>query len=192
MTPDQLVRKYSNVIRDMSGSVNGEIMAKVGVSALTFIRERVIGKGEDAKGSKYKGYSTKALLVGGSSFIQKSSADSFFSNENTKWVTIDKTKHLGVLPGGYKQLREMNGRQTDHVDFSMSGRMWADINVISTSGDHNKGIAIIGAKTEEGNDKLAGNTAKRGDILDLSKTEIADIALTYNLDTIKIFKKNGL
>jgi len=190
MTPDQLVNKYSSVIRDMSNQ--GEIMAKVGVSALTFIKQRVIEKGEDAKGSKYKGYSTKALLVGGKSFIQKSSADSFFKNKETKWVTIDKTKHLGVLPGGYKQLREMQGRQTDHVDFSYSGRMWADVNVISTTGDHNKGISIIGSKTEEGNDKLAGNTEKRGDILDLSQKEIADISLAYSLNTIKIFKKNGL
>ena len=96
------------------------------------------------------------------------------------------------MPGGYKQLREMQGRQTNHVDFSYTGRMWGDINVVSSAGDHNKGIAMIGAKTEEGNDILAGNTEKRGDILDLSKSEIADIALAYNLDTIKIFKKNGL
>ena len=81
MTPNQLVNKYSNVIRDMSNQ--GEMMAKVGVSALSFIKERVIEKGVNAEGSKYKGYSTKALLVGGKSFIQKSSADSFFKNKDT-------------------------------------------------------------------------------------------------------------
>ena len=190
MTPNQLVNKYSNVIRDMSNQ--GEIMAQVGVTALTLIKKRVVEKGEDASGSKYKGYSTKALLVGNSSFIKGNVANSFFKNPDTKWVTVDKTKHLGVLPGGYKQLRDMQGYKTDHVDFTYSGRMWSDINVISTTGDHNKGIAMIGSKTEEGNDKLAGNTERRGDILDLSQKEIAEISQALNLNTIKIFKKNGL
>jgi hypothetical protein len=70
--------------------------------------------------------------------------------------------------------------------------MWANISLISNAQDHISGTAIIGAKNTDTNDILEGNTKRRGDILDLSKSEIEELKQEYTLDTLKIFKENGL
>ncbi len=133
------------------------------------------------------------MLIGSKS-MNSSVANSVFGkkkNKDLKWVTIGD-KHLAVLEGGYKKYRELHGRQTDHVDFSFNNSMWNDINIISNSSDHSNGMVIIGAKEEKQKDKLAGNTARRGDILDLSKAEIEDIKAAYKLEVLKVLKSNGL
>jgi len=53
-------------------------------------------------------------------------------------------------------------------------------------------VAIIGAKQEIEKKKLSGNTKRRGDILDLSPKEINELYELYNLNSIKIFRQNGL
>jgi hypothetical protein len=194
MTPDELVKSYGNVIRDMQSTPRGDIMMKTGVSALVAIKKRVINTGVDAKGNKYKPYSTKPMLANCSSMTESACSKIASSKEKRKelqWVTL-KGHKLFEIDGGYKEYRELHGRQTDHVDFSFTNSMWSDVNVISNSGDHNKGVVIIGAKEEKHKKKLEGNTKRRGDILDLSKTEIDELMRLYNIGTLQIFKNNGL
>jgi hypothetical protein len=190
-------------------------MVALALAALTKIRERVTETGVDADGKKYKGYSTKDMLVGSSSFVKKAAAKTFFAQKDLEWRTIGgssgyaamlaissgtssgmsgggKGSRLAILKGGYKKLRELQGRQTAFVDFTVTGDMWKDINVISKQPDHQKGIAIIGARNAKYKDILAGNTKRRGDILDLSKSEIDELKESYNLNVLKIFRQNGL
>jgi len=84
------------------------------------------------------------------------------------------------------------GRPTDKVDFSVSGRMWANITVISNTSNHRAGLAIIGAKDEPEKKKLAGNTKRKGDILDLSQKEQDELKADFNLQVLNIFRENGL
>ena len=47
-----------------------------------------------------------------------------------KWVTLQRGGRnikLFELPGGYKEFRDIHGRQTDHVDFTFTGKMWGNI-----------------------------------------------------------------
>lgn len=193
MTPEQHTQKMNKTISDLEKQYNGELMVNVGMTALTLLRQRVQEKGINADGQKYKPYSTKAMLVGCKS-MNANVCNSYFGKEKNKdhaWVTVNG-RHLAVLQGGYKKFREMHGRQTGHVDFSFTNRMWDNINVISKVSDHQRGIAIIGAKNDEEKKKLAGNTKRRGDILDLSQAEQDELKQRYNLNTLQIFRNNGL
>ena len=194
ITVQQAADNFGKVVRDLTSHHSGKIMGKLGISALTFIKERVQEKGINAKGSSYRPYSTKPMLTNCSTMILSACnkiAGSKEKRKELKWVTINGHK-LFNIPGGYKQYRELQGRQTNHVDFSFTNSMWNDINVISNQSQHQQGIAIIGAKKDSEKKKLEGNTARRGDILDLNPKEIYDLYLTYNLNSLQIFRNNGL
>ena len=76
-----------------------------------------------------------------------------------------KNIRLSELAGGYKEFRELHGRQTNFVDFAFSGRMWADVRVVSGDDEHKLGRARISTLSEEQMKKLAGNTERKGTIL---------------------------
>ena len=211
MTFPELDKAYRKVINDMKGGPGAEVMVKTAITAFSLIRQRVQETGVNAKGQKFKPYSTKPTLVGSSTFtVRKDAATKLLGSKpkrkELEWRTVGGMAgggagvRLAILPGGYKKIRELQGRQTDHVDFSMSGRMWANImadkpkksDLLSTDADHARGIAIIGAKEELNKKKLEGNTARRGNILDLSTKEIEELKKSYNLGVLNIFKENGL
>ena len=194
MTPQKLDIAYTKTLSDMSSHPRGEVMNSLGIVALVLIKQRVQEKGEDAGGQKYAPYSTRPMLANRSGMnvsAYNKVAGSKDKRKELKWVTIDGHK-LFEVPGGYKQYRELHGRQTGFVDFSFSGRMWSNVALISSPADHNSGVAIIGAKNTETNDILEGNTKRRGDILDLSDKEIDELKEMYNLGMLKILKQNGL
>lgn len=195
MTFEQYNKNLNGVIRDLQTGAHGEVMLDMALNALTMIKQRVQQKGVDADGQKYKPYSTKPMLIGSKSFIQKSAAAALLGSakkrKELEWVTVNGHR-LAILPGGYKKFREIQGRQTAYVDFTFTGNMWKDINVISKTTDHQKGVAIIGARNKKYKDVLAGNTARKGDILDLSHQELEKLRQSYNLGVLKIFRNNGL
>lgn len=199
MTPEEYTKRFEKTINDLTDHQNGTIMVKLGVSALTFIKERVIETGVNAKGSKFAPYSTKDMLIGAKSARTEAVERLLFGSKKKRaamdWVTIGVSpdlKRLAILKGGYKKLRQLWGAQTNHVDFSVTNRMWDDINVISNANNHQSGEVIIGARLEEEKKKLAGNTKRRGDILDLNPKEIYDLYKTYNLNALQVFRNNGL
>lgn len=193
-------KRLGKVIQQTQNFDNGQTMVKVAISAFSLLRQRIQESGVNAKGAKFAPYSTKPILVGCKTFIQKSACNTVFGSKEKRksleWRTVNGHK-LAILPGGYKQVRELQGRQTAFVDFSVTNAMWNDINVqksgtVSKQGDHIRGIAIIGAKQEQEKKKLAGNTKRKGDILDLSANEIEDLKLTYKIAELQIFKENGI
>jgi hypothetical protein len=195
MTYQEYDTRVNGVIRDLQTGAHGEVMVKMAMKALSMIKDRVQEKGTNAKGQKYKPYSTKPMLVGCKTFVTKSACSALLGSakkrKELEWRTVGG-KRLAILPGGYKKVRELEGRQTNHVDFSVTNDMWNDINVISKQGDHQRGVAIIGARQETEKRKLEGNTKRRGNILDLSRQEIDQLKKDYNLQVLQIFRNNGL
>jgi hypothetical protein len=194
MTFEEYDKRLNGVVNDLQTGAHGEVMVRLAINALTKIKQRVTETGVNAKGTKYAPYSTKPMLTNCSTMTLSACsqvAGSKDKRRSMKWVTV-KGHKLFELPGGYKQFRQIAGRQTNYVDFMFNGRMWSDINVISNQGDHQKGVAIIGARQEEEKKKLEGNTKRKGDILDLSQKEIDELKASYNLDVLQIFRNNGL
>jgi hypothetical protein len=195
VTFEEYNKNIGGVIKDLQSGAHAKVMVRLAINALTLIKQRVQETGVNAKGQKYKPYSTKDTLVGCKTFVTKSACNTLLGSKKKRkdleWRTVGGHR-LAVLKGGYKKIRELEGRQTDHVDFSVTNNMWNDINIISKDSDHQIGYAVIGAKQDIEKKKLAGNTKRRGDILDLSTKEIETLKETYNLGVLQIFKNNGL
>lgn len=197
----------------------GKLMVDIGSDALGMIRHRIISSGENAEGGQFPPYSKKPMLSGCSNFLQKSSCTQFIGSKakqkrerkrstyekymaaesgefEIEWRMVGKgtsrMRPLFVIPGGYKQFRELNGRQTKWVDFSFSGEMWRDITIISNTSEHQAGVVKIGAKREDNNEKLEGNTKRKGEILKLSEEEITQLEQDFSVGLKQIFTQIGL
>jgi hypothetical protein len=199
MTLAEYNKSIEGVVNDLQTGAHATVMVQLAINALTMIKQRVQETGKDAQGNSYTGYSTRPMLVGKSSFIQLSAAQALLGSKKKRsqleWRTLgrgESAKRLAILNGGYKDLRNRQGRQTDHVDFSYTGRMWSNINLKSSNSDHQNGVAIIGATTPADKKKLEGNTERKGEILNLSQSEIDKLKDMYNVEVLDIFHKNGL
>ena len=187
-------RRLNGVISDLKHGSHGKVMIQIATEALTLVKKRIQERGENAEGSKFKPYSTTPMLAShkgmtGSAYSKV--AGSKQKRKELKWVTIGGHK-LFELEGGYKEFRQLHGRQTEFVDFTFSGRMWNNIKLKSSSEDHNSGIAIIGATQEEEEKKLEGNTKRKGEIMALSNKEIKILTHSYEQGILNIWRKNKL
>jgi hypothetical protein len=94
-----------------------------------------------------------------------------------------------ILPGGYKELRTLNGRQVGHVDLSFFGRMWQNTKLVDRKNQGFKFLAIIGATTKEDKAKLAGNRDRYGDFLAPTKEELQVLQQIQLNRLTEIFRK---
>ena len=227
MTLDEAIKSFDKTAKELESHVSGAVMVQLAITACTLIKNRVIEDGKKADGSQFTPYSTKAMLIGCKSFHKKATCQQVLGSKEKRkkleWRTIGGSSgfssflsvsagtssgmagggggvRLAILPGGYKQLRDLQGYPTDHVNFSISNAMWNNILVrkkgdpglLSTDSDHRNGIAIIGPREDLQKKKLAGNVKRRGDILDLSNDEQEYLKFHYGLSALQVFKNNGL
>lgn len=118
----------------------GEITVAVGQSLLASNIERIHEKGKAVDNTPIGQYSTKDMLVGKKSFVKKASWDSVYkSNKDKKpsnWRTIKKNGknyRLVVLPGGYKALRQLQGKKTNVVNLNYSSKLQSELNLVAVN-----------------------------------------------------------
>jgi len=192
----EMAIKHMDAVTVETVSEFGNLMVGIAASGATMIKERVVNTGINAEGTPFSPYSTKPMLANCSSKYMSAAvcnqlAGSKEKRKELKWVTISKTNkpaRVFVIEGGYKEFRDLHGRQTNHVDFTWTGEMMGNlqangaqgdgVQVISSDDEHRQGHARIGTLSEEQNTKLAGNTERRGDILMLSDSEISILSDT--------------
>lgn len=206
----ELSKRLQGMAGYLEGPEHGNIMVKMASEALALNRQRVQETGKNAKGESFDKYSTKPMLSGSKNMTKSAFATIAGSKKKRaelKWVTIGGSGfssylaesagtggprntggvHLFVIPGGYKQFRELHGRQTGFVDFTLSGRMWNNVKLVSDRAELNSGVAVIKATEELQQKKLEGNTKRRGEILGLSKNEEQRLS-----DVYEVWVENGL
>ena len=126
MTPQQQADRLNAFIANFDTLVADSFEGAI-LNLKTDINSRIFGEHEDIYGNKLGQYSTKPTLIGAKSFVAKPSVASTFFNslkkeEPSKWrtVKVGKTKsknaHLYLLDGGYKELRQLQDRQTAEID----------------------------------------------------------------------------
>lgn len=175
-------------------------------------KKRVQEEGKNAEGNPFPAYSTRPMLAGRSSFKTDKAfnaiAGSKAKRKELKWVTLggnryqqylsesagdgSNLKKLFVLPGGYKQFRELHSRQTKFVDFTFSGDMMNNIKVKSSSSDHSNGVAVIGPTKDIEIRKMEGNQNRKGTIMSLSNDEVKLVSRTFEEEILKYWRKHGL
>jgi hypothetical protein len=178
----QLSKDLQGFAGYLEGPEHGNIMVQMANEALALNKMRVQEKGEDPKGEKYKAYSKKPMLTNRKAMTNaaySSIAGSKKKRQELDWVTLNSHR-LFELPNGYKQFRELHGRQTGFVDFTFTGRMWGNVKLVSDRTELNSGVAVIKATEELQKKKLEGNTERRGEILGLSKSEVERLSDVYS------------
>ena len=196
MNADEAIRRIDFIV-DKTVSDWGNVMLEVAQSANTMLKERIISTGQNAEGQQFDHYSTTPMLANCSSMTQSAcnkKAGSKAKRKELKWVTLKRgTKNIRLfeLAGGYKEYRELHGRQTNFVDFAFSGRMWADVQVVSGDDEHKLGRARISTLSEEQMKKLAGNTERKGTILDLSTDETHSLARMIEKRLTQMWREQG-
>lgn len=196
MKADEATRRIEFII-DKTVSDWGNVMLQVAQSANAMIKKRVIERGENAQGEQYDPYSTTPMLTNCSQMTQaacQKKTGSKAKRKELKWVTLKrggKSVRLFELAGGYKEFRELHGRQTGFVDFAFSGKMWANINVVSGDDEHKVGRARISTLSEEEMKKLAGNTERKGEILNLSQEETYTLARYIEKRLTDMWRQQG-
>lgn len=93
---------------------------------------------------------------------------------------------------GYLAYKKEQGKYRGFVDFTFSTLMWNNIKLVSPKNELDMGIAVIKATTPDEKEKLAKNTASRGDILALSEKEKNELTHDYEQGILNIFRKNQL
>ena len=196
MKADEATRRIEFIV-DKTVSDWSNVMLEVAQSANTLLKKRIIERGETAEGNKFDPYSTTPMLTNCSQMTQAACNKKTGSKEKRKelkWVTLKRggeNIRLFELAGGYKEFRELHGRQTGFVDFAFSGRMWADIQVVSGGDEHKLGRARISTLSEEQMKKLAGNTERKGTILDLSTDETHALARIMEKRLTDMWRQQG-
>lgn len=89
-----------------------------------------------------------------------------------KFKNMTRAVPVMILPGGYKQLRSIQGLQVAKVDLTYSARMLQNTKVLKQQNDGTKYLAFIGATNQEEKDKLAANFKRYGAFLDPEKDEL--------------------
>lgn len=191
---------YSASIKRLRGSLEREfpsflefIVAK---DSIALIRKRFRETGLGADGLPFKPYSTKSTLIGAKSFTGKGFAESVLGTREKRrelqWRKV-KGHNLAILPGGYAQIRKIEGRQIDHKDFERTSEMWKSIRALR-SFKTDIGYAVeIGSEVPLSNKKLEGHLAREGKpILALSKEEEAQVSKTIEDFIVNVFRKSGV
>jgi len=200
------VKELYNRMKQFQATIEGDFIKfadqkniGLGSTALAFIEKRVRRKGGGAAdGSQWKPYSTKPTFITpykkgakSNSFTSKTKSDIVFrqlkgkrkdkilvakdGSEKLGWFTV-KGHHLALLPGGYKRIREIEGRQVAFKDFERTSEMWKSIHVMGTQSLGLKFVTTIGTENKLSKKKLEGNNKREGkEILMLSKKEEQDL-----------------
>lgn len=158
----------------------------LGMTAFAMLKQRVVTKGIASDGSSFKPYSSKPTLVGAKSFRTEAAKASVFGSKDKRkameWRTLNRggsSYRLAILPGGYKQIRTIEGSQVAHKSFLRSGEMWLSIHVQGTKQEgQGKFITTIGTEVDLSNKKLSGNESREGkEILGVTKQEEQDLTI---------------
>ena len=86
------------------------------------------------------------------------------------------------VEGTYKQMKEDKGLETAYVDFRNTGAMWKSITVVGSRISASLATVTLGSQTQEEEDKLEWQEERYGsEVLELSKSEIAELEETYGI-----------
>jgi len=201
MTEEETRARMNALADDIDNGALGEALGRAAMNANALINDRIVKTGKNAEGSLYPPYSTNPMYVwcpedkkrdkyGRMTDKACAKAQARYKRKRPKGST--EPLHSFLLVGGYKEYRELHERPTQFVDFLFKGDMWGNITLVTTSDDHKKGKARISAPNPDQYAKLAGNTQRKGQILDLNQEEIKLIAQVIGDELEDLIAKHGL
>jgi|GEM_PF-5344872 len=158
----------------LSSETQRRISIAASIAVLSAMKRRIFNDGLATDGSKIGTYSTYSFYKNPNSLLgvpkggvkpQGKNGLAIFKNGKQK-----KTKYLA---SGYKELRELVGRQSDYVDLSFSGSMQQSLQFGIRNND-----AVVGFTNQESADVMAQNEERFG--LEIQETSESESELGIN------------
>lgn len=187
MTPQQASAGMQRFVNYVQSQFERDILVVGSMALSAAIRNRVEQTGIAADGSKFTPYSTKPMLAGAKTFTGVTAFNRIAGTKEKRaaleWVTVSRggtTYRLFVIPNGYKQVRELEGRQVAHKSFNRTGFMWQGFGI---KGAQNKRV-VIGGKSQDSQNKINWNSAReKQNIIEASdrETEVLAAYITNKL-----------
>lgn len=173
MTVDEFIVNLGKFEKRMIPSVYEAFIApKIGFDIASTVRERVINKQISGDETNFGAYSTRPMLTSGTTIksknIWRQKAASKTARRNLKWVTLKKAGkniHLFELPGGYAELRRLEGFSNRNKSFWFRGgyqSMWSNFKLINKNKTENNARFVFGGRTPEAQDLINYNSAREG------------------------------
>jgi hypothetical protein len=193
---DRLERLEQMIKRDLPVF----IQQRVAHSAAEMIENRVRTTGRNYQGRPFKPYSRKPTLSSGvtakSGAVGRALAGSKTKRRQLQWRTVKhkgKNVRLFVVPGGYAQVRKIEGLQTRHKDFWFTTMMWRGFGTKHVQKTPGKVTITLGGKTQESQDKINRNSDREGvNIVNISNQELDLLAKMIDKEIQRYVNRLGL
>jgi hypothetical protein len=120
VTIEEYTKKLSELTQEAVNEVRDGIYVQNGNLLLATIKNRIQREGKDSSGAKMEGYSTKSAYYTRSQFVKKGSFKARGKTGKKVFANGDNHKSM-FLQNGFKEFREIQGRQTQLRDLTLSG-----------------------------------------------------------------------
>jgi len=200
MTPDEAVKRFEALEKMIQRDLPVFIHERVAHSAVEMIENRVRTTGRNYRGGSFKPYSRKPILSSGktakSGAVGRALANSKSKRSQLEWRTV---KHKGrnvrlfIVPGGYAQVRKIEGLQTGHKDFWFTTQMWRGFGVKRKQKMPNQITVTLGGRNPESQEKIDRNSDREGvNIINISDSELKQLAKMVDKEIQRYINKLGL
>lgn len=113
-------KRLAELAHNATEGAKEAIYVQNGNQLLANIKRRIQKEGKDSSGQEMPAYSQKPGYYTKDQFVKKSMFVGKGKNGDTKFKNGNARKSM-YLQHGYKELRDIQGRQTDHRDYTYSG-----------------------------------------------------------------------
>lgn len=168
-TPESFQQHLSEKLRSLK--IAEEIVYPVATATMDKMRQRLFQTGTQGDGSKTGNYSTEPIYASESQFKNtdkfRPQGKNAKKTANGKLKKGQKNKKDGserktmYLPGGYKELRHVQGMETGFVNLQYSGDLFTDFTKLTIVKDS----VVTKTSREINKDKIEGLTKKYGQSL---------------------------
>ena len=187
---DKLIR------RDLPDYIN-QIIAH---DAVAMIHNRVVNQQRNYMGGSFSSYSRKPMLTSGrtakSKRVFNAMASSKARRKELDWVTIrsgGRNVHLFEIPGGYAQLRQIEGFSNPRKSFEFTGMMWRMFGVKKKTKSANSITVTLGGRTARSQRLIDENSRREGvSIVNISDSELKKLAELVDKPIQRYVNKVGL
>lgn len=116
----QYTERLANMVNEAATEAREGIYIRNGNMLLANIKNRIQREGKDSIGAKMSDYSNKPAYYKRDSFVKKGAFKGVGKNGGKKFKNGNSHKSM-YLNNGYKEFREIQGRQTQIKDLTLSG-----------------------------------------------------------------------
>ena len=179
----------SDKLQEIADRLDAQAVDVAVVQSMTELQadfiQRVFVDGKDSDGQLLGTYSEKPNYFSKEKFVRKSAFKAQGKNGDTAFKVVTRQRKTMYLPQGYKQLREVQARPTDHVNLDYSGSLKNAYRVFKFGSE-----VLLGQNDRVEHEKIQGLTERFSEFQSLTDEEKKRYA-EYLGEQVKLIVNNG-